>query len=75
MTFKKGAVLLGYTDGITEARMGGEFFGEERLLSSLIAHAHLPVTEIPPLILDDVLDFCDDTLRDDAALLVVRYSP
>ncbi|MDD5645234.1 MAG: SpoIIE family protein phosphatase [bacterium] len=54
---KKGETIIGYTDGITEARSAkGEEFGEERL-KNLIKHKKLDAGEIIQYILDDVEGF------------------
>jgi PAS domain S-box-containing protein len=67
---RTGDVLVLYTDGITEARRNGEFFGEERL-AQLAKREGVPVEELPQLILDEVLAFAQGTLRDDCAVLVL----
>ena len=70
---QEGSVLLLYTDGITEARRDGEFFGEERLAEALVALRHHPVDVLPSLLLLKALDFSRGVLRDDVALLAVSY--
>jgi PAS domain S-box-containing protein len=65
-----GDVLLLYTDGITEARQNGEFFGEERLLS-LLKRKHFTAERLPKLILDKVLEFSGGVLQDDVAILAL----
>jgi sigma-B regulation protein RsbU (phosphoserine phosphatase) len=65
-----GDLLFLYTDGITEARSNGEFFGEKRL-QDLIREVDGPVDEIPGVVLDKVLDFSGGALQDDLAILAV----
>jgi sigma-B regulation protein RsbU (phosphoserine phosphatase) len=68
-----GDVLVMYTDGVTEGRRGQEFFGDERLTDSARGHraAALPAESI----LGDVLEFQQDTARDDIAVVAVRVPP
>jgi sigma-B regulation protein RsbU (phosphoserine phosphatase) len=65
-----GDLLVTYTDGVTEGRRGAEFFGEDRLERSVLAHrdASRPADGI----LDDVLDFQRGSARDDIAVVAVR---
>jgi sigma-B regulation protein RsbU (phosphoserine phosphatase) len=68
------AVLLLYTDGVTEAHgPDGTLFGEHRLATSLKRWVDKPVEKLPGLVMDDVLNFSTGILRDDAAMLTVRY--
>ena len=67
-----GDVLVLYTDGVTEARNGEEFFGEERLRSTVVAHRHRTAQELADTIADTAVAFQDGMTRDDIAVLVVR---
>lgn len=64
-------LILLYTDGITKARQGGEFFGEERLRRVLESACEAPAEEVPGLVMQAVTDFAGDELRDDAAVLAL----
>jgi len=59
-------VLL-YTDGVTEARQGNRFFGEERVQAVLSASTN----EAAHTLLRVVREFVDGDLRDDIAVLVL----
>ncbi|RPJ02662.1 MAG: GAF domain-containing protein [Chloroflexi bacterium] len=74
VSLEVGDILVLYTDGITEAINNDEDeFGEERLESLLIEHAHLPAAQLTDLILDAVNEFAEgQSLMDDATLLVLR---
>lgn len=69
-----GAVLVLYTDGITEAQnVQRLFFGEDRLLESVRANFGYPAREIQESILADVKSFADNTPQsDDIALIVLK---
>lgn len=64
-----GESLFLYTDGVTEARGDGDFFGEERLVEALARTRGLD--ERVRGILDQVLEFQGNVPRDDIALLAV----
>jgi serine phosphatase RsbU (regulator of sigma subunit) len=63
------AVVL-YTDGLTEARRGTEWYGESRLAEGLATLAGLPAEAIAAGLEASVLDF-RRSARDDTAILVV----
>ncbi|HSK47402.1 MAG TPA: SpoIIE family protein phosphatase, partial [Coriobacteriia bacterium] len=65
-----GESLLLYTDGVTEARRGNIFFGEERVQTILAENA--PPAEIAQSLLEAVRGYVQGELRDDVAVLVVR---
>jgi sigma-B regulation protein RsbU (phosphoserine phosphatase) len=64
--------LLLYTDGVSEARSAsGEEFGEQRLLALLAAHRNLGALDLRRQLLQDVHEFSERPLHDDATLLVI----
>ncbi len=65
---KRGDVLLLYTDGVTESRQNGGFFGEERL-QELTRSTDAKAGELPELIFREVIEFTGGRLRDDLAIL------
>ena len=69
----EGALLLLYTDGITEARRDGELYGEARLRDAFGRARDCPVEELPSRLLGEVLSFSGGVLRDDVALLAINY--
>lgn len=73
-----GDRVLFYTDGITEARSSdGSFLGDDRLADYLVRASleQLPVRETVRHLIDNVLTFSDDGLRDDATMLLLEHHP
>ena len=69
-----GTLFVAATDGVTEARNEhDEFFGIDRFVEAAVTHRARPEPEIVAAILNTVQTFCDDDLRDDIALLAVRF--
>lgn len=67
--FHAGDTLLLYTDGVTEARQGNTFFGEQRI-GEVLAQGGTP-DAIARRLLAAVNGFVSGELKDDVALLVV----
>lgn len=65
-----GDTVLLYTDGVTEARRGNIFFGEDRVTGAL--DRRLSADEIARRLLMAVTSYVRGELRDDVAVLVVR---
>lgn len=72
---KAGDILIFYTDGLTEARFGQEFFGQERLLKTVKELKFSAVKEIPELLFQRVWQFSGQQLADDIAILAVSPVP
>ncbi|MDQ4031671.1 MAG: SpoIIE family protein phosphatase [Actinomycetota bacterium] len=68
-----GDTLLLYTDGVTEARSGKEFYGEERLAAAA-ARSVDSAEALTSAILSEVLEFQTDRPRDDIAVVTIRVS-
>jgi sigma-B regulation protein RsbU (phosphoserine phosphatase) len=66
-----GDTLLMYTDGITESRGHGDYYGEDRLHQSLLSSGGSART-IVEAVVDDVITFSDGPPRDDIAVLALR---
>jgi serine phosphatase RsbU (regulator of sigma subunit)/PAS domain-containing protein len=63
--------LVLYTDGLTEARRGSEFFGEERLVSLIQKLEPESTKHLPQQIFDEVMGYTNGKLTDDLALFSV----
>jgi sigma-B regulation protein RsbU (phosphoserine phosphatase) len=64
-----GDVLLFYTDGVTEARRGRDFYGDERLLSAAARDGS--AAALVESLVREVVDFQAGRPRDDIAVLAV----
>lgn len=72
VTLDPGAALLLYTDGVTEARSGSQFFGEGRVRRAVRPGGS--ATAMAERLLAAVQRFAGGDIRDDAAILAVRYA-
>ncbi|HKV37368.1 MAG TPA: SpoIIE family protein phosphatase [Pyrinomonadaceae bacterium] len=67
-----GDRLVLFTDGLTEALdQSGEQFGDERLMQLLCQHRQQCAEELNETLFNEAAEFCGNTFRDDAALMVV----
>ncbi|GAB4275430.1 MAG: hypothetical protein Kow0056_04950 [Coriobacteriia bacterium] len=68
-----GSLLFLYTDGVTEARGSTGLFGEERLREVLLGVE--TAQEVVDSVVAAVRTHTGNVLRDDVAMLAVRYKP
>ena len=71
---EKQDVLLLYTDGTTEARRDGKFFGQEGLMETLMRWSGPSPELLPQAVLNDVLAFSGGLLTDDVAILALSLT-
>lgn len=73
----QGDMLVGFSDGITEAmNIAGEPYGDERFMSLLQSKSHLPTTELVALIEQDVDAYAAGAPQaDDMTLLLLKRAP
>jgi sigma-B regulation protein RsbU (phosphoserine phosphatase) len=67
-----GDTVVLYTDGVTEGRHGGEFYGDQRLMSVVDTPRADVIHDLADRILADVLAFQDGQPRDDIAVLTLQ---
>lgn len=72
LVLSEGDSLVCYTDGVTEARHGSFFFGEERLKEFIKDEKGRP-SQVVGHLHDLLSDFVDGRLQDDVALLVASF--
>nr|WP_018352141.1 SpoIIE family protein phosphatase [Longispora albida] len=70
-----GDALVFYTDGITERRREGEFYGQDRLRQELAGLTGLPAQVVAARLRAAALAWSPEQPRDDIALLVLRNAP
>ncbi|MDX3234160.1 PP2C family protein-serine/threonine phosphatase [Streptomyces sp. ME03-5709C] len=72
-----GDRVLLYTDGVTEARLTGNAFGEERFIDYVnrAAAAAEPAPEVLRRLVHAILDSQDGRLSDDATILLFEWHP
>jgi serine phosphatase RsbU (regulator of sigma subunit) len=69
-----GTILVATTDGVTEARSAdGDFFGMERFIASVAGCHEQSPAEIVQCVIDEVQIFSKQRLRDDIAIVAVRF--
>jgi serine phosphatase RsbU (regulator of sigma subunit) len=71
---RPGDTLVMYTDGVTEARRGGDLFGVDRLRDVLAGPA-ASAADIAAAVEAAVLDFSGRRITDDTAVLALRVIP
>jgi serine phosphatase RsbU (regulator of sigma subunit) len=74
ITLAPGEMLVGFSDGITEAmNAAGEPYGDARLLDALRGHARLPAPELVAAIVGEVDAYMAGAPQaDDMTLLIIR---
>ena len=65
------ALLVLFTDGVTEARRHGQLFGERRVQRVVRLHAGDGAEGVAQALLDSVRRFTGNVLEDDVAVVVV----
>jgi serine phosphatase RsbU (regulator of sigma subunit) len=67
-----GASLVLFTDGVIEARRGGELYGDERLDALLASRHGLEARALAAAVAEDARIFAGGDLSDDLAVVVIR---
>lgn len=65
-------LVLLYTDGLTEARSGGQLFGEERIAAIVRRDPGQETSVLCKQLLEAARDFASEPVTDDIAILAVR---
>jgi sigma-B regulation protein RsbU (phosphoserine phosphatase) len=66
-------LVVMYTDGVVEARRGGELYGDRRLIA-LVADSQPDVEVVTTRVIADVLDFQAGDANDDIAVLALQVA-
>jgi sigma-B regulation protein RsbU (phosphoserine phosphatase) len=67
-----GEAVVLYTDGVTEARRGREFYGEDRIESLVVDMAGRGAADVAAALAEGAIRFQNGRPRDDIAVVVVR---
>jgi len=67
-----GSTIVLYTDGVVEARNGGELYGTERLDELLVELRGLPAAELARAVTEDARSYAGGELSDDLAVVVIH---
>jgi serine phosphatase RsbU (regulator of sigma subunit) len=67
-----GAVVVLFTDGVVESRVGGELYGQTRLDRMLSEGRELPAEALARAVVEDSRAFAGGALADDSAVVVVK---
>lgn len=68
---KREDILILYSDGATEARSDGEFYGDERLINFIKELKHPNVNKLPETIFKEIISFSKGDLFDDVVFLTL----
>jgi serine phosphatase RsbU (regulator of sigma subunit) len=72
---ENGTLLVATTDGVTEARArDGELFGMERFIAAVLGSYQQSPQAILARVIEDVQAFSNKRLRDDIAIVAVRFA-
>ena len=67
-----GSTIVLYTDGVVEARNGGDLYGTERLDALISRERELPAAELARAVTEDARSFAGGELSDDLAVVVIH---
>ena len=71
-SFEDDDIFMAFTDGLLEARSGGEFYGRRRIESGLRKHAPVSnASELTQRLLDDAKDF--GGISDDTVVFALKF--
>ncbi len=73
LSYRKGDVIVMYTDGVTEAmNHQQEMYGEQRLIECIKKVRDQPAEKIWEAVTRDVTDFCNGDYGDDVTMLIIK---
>ena len=67
-----GDLVVMYTDGLAEARSGGQMFGENRIIRSVERDLNAAPDVLCKSLLDAAKDFAGGSIGDDTAIMAIR---
>jgi serine phosphatase RsbU (regulator of sigma subunit) len=67
-----GSTIVLYTDGVVEARNGGDLYGTDRLDALISRERALPAAELARAVTEDARSYAGGELSDDLAVVVIH---
>jgi len=68
---EKGDLLILYTNGVTQAKCDGEFYGDEMFVEFIGEMGRIPANAVPRALFNSVMECTGGELLDDVAILTV----
>jgi len=75
VTLGPGDMVVLFTDGVTEARHDGVFFGEDRLQGVIDRSAALGAQAVADAVVKTAVEFGAGPSRDDMAVMAIHVPP
>ncbi|PTX58883.1 sigma-B regulation protein RsbU (phosphoserine phosphatase) [Melghirimyces profundicolus] len=72
LTLAPGDAIILFSDGVTEARIDGQFLGRERFKELVKPHLQLPAQQAVEAIYQDLFEKANYDLKDDQTILLIR---
>ena len=72
LPLEPGDLIVMYTDGVTEGRADGDFYGEDRLVAHVTENRSAASGALAQSLVDDVVDFQRGNAADDVAVVIAR---
>jgi len=69
---ESGDLVVMYTDGLAEARAGGQLFGEERIIKTAERELNAPPDVLCKALIDAAKDHAGGVIDDDTAIMAIR---
>ena len=67
-----GSTIVLYTEGVVEARNGGDLYGTERLDALISTERALPAAQLARAVTEDARRYAGGELSDDLAVVVIH---
>ncbi|WP_142506493.1 PP2C family protein-serine/threonine phosphatase [Melghirimyces algeriensis] len=67
-----GDLIVLFSDGVTEARIDGQFLGRERLKELIRSYLHLPAQRMAETLYRNLYEMADYQLKDDQTIILIR---
>ncbi len=72
LKLKEDDVIIMFTDGLTEARRDGDFFGEQRVRDFVKKNKHLSLNQLLRGLIKEANNFAQKKLSDDVLIVGIK---